>query len=48
LLDLTRYAITEAAPRSKGATRGADSGLSHGELLRKENYLRAVDSGVAF
>jgi hypothetical protein len=47
-LTLTRYAIIEAARRSKGARRCADSGLSHGKLLRKEDYLKSGHSGVAF
>ena len=28
--------------------RCADSGLSHGELLREEDYLKSGDSGAAF
>ena len=28
--------------------RCADSGLSHGELLRKEDYLKSGDRGIAF
>jgi hypothetical protein len=39
LLDLTRYAITEAALRSKGARRCADSGLSHGESLCAVDFI---------
>jgi hypothetical protein len=35
----------ERVPRS---SRRADSGLSHDELLRKEDYLKSGDSGVAF
>jgi len=47
LLDVTRYAITETARRSKGARRCADIGLPHGELLLKEDHLKTGDSGVA-
>jgi hypothetical protein len=28
--------------------RCVDDGLSHGEVLRKEDYLKSGDSGVAF
>ena len=33
---------------SSTRTRRADSGLFHGSLLRKEDYLESGDSGVAF
>jgi hypothetical protein len=39
---------SEAARRSKGAGRCADSGLSHGELLREEDHLKSGDSELRF